>query len=261
MVEDKLNSLLANQITFLVVSCDKYKDLWDPFFKCLFEFWEDCPFEICLASNYFHYPDKRVRTIAIGDDKDYSTNISIILKEIRTPWLIFWFEDAWISTKIDTGYLLNIINEAINENVGSLKLTNDYPWVYSVNKVDIIAPIPKGVKYRGAIGMSLYKKELLNNLIKSGESAWDLDKSTRSNLMSDKFYALTTYGMKRPIFIFKHAVVKRKWTYSTPNFLKKHGFENLINNREKESLIEYIYGNIYQFRLKLLKLFKIYWKD
>ena len=261
MIQNNQNRLLATQVTFLVVSCDKYQDLWSPFFKCLYQFWDDCPFEVCLATNHISYPDKRVRTIKIGDDKDYSTNLSIILKEIKTPWLIFWFEDAWISSKVNTHYLLNIINEGININVGSLKLTNDFPWVYSTNKFDLIAPIPKGVKYRGAIGMSLYKKDLLNNLIQPGESAWDLDKSTRSNLMSDKFYALTTFGMKKPIFIFQHAVVKSKLTYTTPTFLKKHGFHDLINNRKKESFKEYMYGKLYQLRLNLFKFFKIYWND
>ncbi len=260
-MRDNQFSALANEITFLVVSCDKYKDLWGPFFKCFFEFWKDCPFEICLASNHIHYLDKRVRTITIGDDNDYSTNISLILKEIKTPWLIFWFEDAWISSKVDTKYLLKIINLAISENVGSLKLTDDYPWVYSDNEVDIIAPIPKGVKYRGAIGMSLYKKDLLKAMIRPGESAWELDKSVRTNLMSDKFYAFTTYGLKKPIFVFQHAVVKSKWTYTTPKFLKKYGFEILVKSRKKESFFEYMYGNIYQLRLTLFKLFKLYWKE
>jgi hypothetical protein len=117
------------------------------------------------------------------------------------------------------------------------------------------------VKYRGAIGMSLYKKDLLKAMIRPGESAWELDKSVRTNLMSDKFYALTTYGLKKPIFVFQHAVVKSKWTYTTPKFLKNYGFENLVRSRKKESFFEYMYGNIYQLRLRLFKLLKIYWKE
>ncbi len=256
-----MTSFRTNDISFLVVSCDAYSDLWHPFFSCFFKYWPDCPFPIYLASNNSTYPDERVNMINIGPDKDYSSNLISILDKIDTPWIFLWFEDAFLSKKVDNIYIKDLIKDAITNDVGSFKLSSDFPWVYAKDRNKKIGPIPKGVKYRGAIGMSLYKKELLYKLISPGESAWQLDKSNRSNELNEKFYALTTDSLKKPPFSFQHGVVKGKWLYSTPAFLKKEGLSNYIPNRTKESPWSYLYSKIYLFRLDIYRILGKYWYD
>jgi hypothetical protein len=70
-------------ISVLVVSCDAYQDLWKPFFSCFFKFWPDCPFPVYLGANFKKYEDDRVQTILIGQDLDYSTNLLMMLKQIK----------------------------------------------------------------------------------------------------------------------------------------------------------------------------------
>ncbi len=41
-----------SELAILVCSCDKYADVWEPFFKLFFKFWPDCPYPIYLLSNY-----------------------------------------------------------------------------------------------------------------------------------------------------------------------------------------------------------------
>jgi len=42
---------LNGKIAVLVVSCDKYADLWPPFFQLFLRFWPECPFSVYLISN------------------------------------------------------------------------------------------------------------------------------------------------------------------------------------------------------------------
>jgi hypothetical protein len=37
---------LCDRIAIPVVSCDKYSDLWQPFFALFDRFWPDCPLDI-----------------------------------------------------------------------------------------------------------------------------------------------------------------------------------------------------------------------
>lgn len=257
----EVNKNYANNISFIVVSCDAYKDLWTPFFRCFFKYWPDCPMDLYLATNNEIFEDSRVKMINIGPDQDYSTNLISILKKVNTDWVIIWFEDAFISMPVNTSNVLSLIKQAIENGASYLKLSPDAPWVYTDNSQSLVAPVPKNVKYRAAFGMALYKKELLFKLLVPGESAWDIDKSKKSNELDDQFFALTTNGLKNPPFHFQHAVVKRKWTYSTPAFLKKEGLNQFIPNRELQSFKEHLYVKLFLMRLRLFRFFKLYWYD
>lgn len=252
---------MKNEITFLVVSCDKYSDLWKPFFHCFFKYWPDCPYKIHLVTNKLQFQDTRVTSINIGDDQAYSTNLFNILDQIKTDWLIFWYDDAFISSKVDTDYFLKIVNLAQSKDVGSLKISVDYPWVYSKNSEEIIAPIPMGVKYRSALGMSLYQKSIFREMLVPGKSAWELDKMQCSSSIKDSFYALTVNSLSKPPIEIQHMVVKGKWEFSAPNFLLKEGLEEYTSSRKRQSLIEYFYSNLYQLRLMVYKKLGLNWYD
>ena len=246
---------------FLIVSCDAYSDLWEPFFHCFFKYWPDCPYQIYLSSNFKEFPDKRVKTICIGEDSDYSTNLILILKHIKENNLIFWFEDVFLAGKVDSQRIASLVSKLINNDISYLKLSYDYPWVYSSSLIDSIGPIPKGVKYRGAVGMAFYNKLLLKKMLVPGQSAWQMDKSDVSNEMEESFYALTTKGLKNPPFEYEHAVIKGKWCYHTPQFLKNEGLGHCISNRQRQSLKDHLYVKLFWYRLKMFQFFKMHWYE
>lgn len=246
------------KISFVVSSCDKYSDLWDIFFSCFFKYWPDCPYEIYLISNFKTFESERVKTIKLGEDKDYGSNLKKISQNIPTDWFVFWIDDAILSDKINTNFIKKILNLAQKKNAGSCLLIPTYPVAYSKEKDDLIGPIPKFVKYRAAIGCCLYHKKTFNKLILEGKDIWEHDKNNAPNNFEDKFYALTT-NLKKPLFPHAHGVVKGKWCRPFIKFLKKEGFEKLIPKRKKETLTSYFYGKIYYLRLNLYKFFKLHW--
>ena len=64
-----------------------------------------------------------------------------------------------------------IFNLVQANNIGSCLLIPTYPVVYSKDKTELIGPIPKFVKYRAAIGCSIYNKETFNKLILEGKTS------------------------------------------------------------------------------------------
>ena len=58
---------LTNNVDVLFTSCDKYQDLWGPFFTLFFRYWQDCPYLVYIGSNHFKYDHERVNTIAVID--------------------------------------------------------------------------------------------------------------------------------------------------------------------------------------------------
>jgi hypothetical protein len=248
----------SNKVAFIVVSCDKYNDLWDIFFKTFFKFWNDCPYKIYLASNFDKFHHQRVTNISFGEDKDYSTNLINILKNVSEEWMIVWYEDAFLTKKVPNKLVESLVNEAITKKVDYLKLTVDYPLYYG-KQSERIGPIPRGVKYRSAMGMALYHKSTLEKILVPGQSAWQLDKSTTADALDIEFYALgSNYRFIRPFTII-NSVIKGKWYMTAPRFLKKEGMSNYISNRSVQPLKDFLYIKLYLLRVEIYFIFKKYW--
>lgn len=248
-----------NEVVILVVSCDAYKDLWKPFFHCFFKYWNECDFQIYLASNFEKFDDDRVKSINYGEDKDYSTNLINILQQIDSKWIMLWFEDALIYSKVDHSLINRLIDQAQIRKAGYLKFTVDLPIAYT-KKGDEIGEIPKGVKYRSGIGLALYQKETLLKLLTPGQNAWELDKSVISDQLCEPFMALSQKFIWKPPIKVLNGVIKRKWTFGTPEFLAGEGLVDIISNRPIQKFHETIYTRLYLIRSKIYMILRIYWR-
>ena len=253
----------SNDVTLLVVSCDAYKDLWRPFFHCLFKYWPDCPYPIFLGSNEAEYSDPRVKPILVGPDKDYSSNLLAMLKHIDSPWVLLWIEDFILSAPVDNARLSKMISTVQSRGAGYLKPIAAPPYAYPKNSIEEIGVIPKGVKYRVNIGITLFKKDVLIKLLRSGESAWEIEYNgaSRSESISEDFYALNASMKANPPISYVNAVGKGKWIRDSIPFLKFEGFGHCIPNRRIQSLRSYIYYRLYFFRLEIYRALRLYWYD
>ena len=250
-----------NDVSLLVVSFDAYQDVWNPYFHCLFKYWPDCPYPIFLGSNSRTYPDHRVKSIQIGPDLDYSTNLLAMLDRIETPWLILWIEDLLLSSPINTSRLSNLIADAQNHQAGYLKLSANTPWAFTKNKAQEMGPVPKGIKYRATIGLSLWKKDVLVRLLRPGESAWEIERngSLRSNTFNEPFYCLSPNVKSNPPILFVNAVIKGLWNREALSFLEKEGLGDCIPNRQIQSFWSCLYAKMYLLRLDFYRRMGKYW--
>lgn len=248
-----------DDIAFLVSSCDKYSDLWEPFFTNFFKYWPDFPYKVYLISNHKKYHDERVTTLCVGEDLSYADNLRTALDQIQSKWILLWMDDVIFSADVDTEKVKRIASEAEALNAGYVKLSTDLPIVYDSETDLLIGEIPKGVKYRSAIGLCLIQRKVLLDLAEPGFSAWDMDKSVASDSMPELFCAFTKSAAKNPPFKYIHALIKGKWLYTAVGELKKEGFGELVKSRERQPLTAYLYIVLYLFRSGLYKFFNKYW--
>ncbi|MHB1265452.1 MAG: hypothetical protein ACYC1S_13710 [Gemmatimonadaceae bacterium] len=248
-------------VSFLVISCDKYKDLWDPFFGCLDKYWPDCPFPVYLATNEASYPRADVSVINIGPDRDYANNLITAVSAIPTPWVILWVEDGIFTERIDSTRIIGLLESAVAAGAGYLKLTPDAPLSFDDRHGERIGEIPRGVRYRSAIGTALYRKDILLHLLVPGWSAWQLDKSERSNDIPDPFMALTVREARRPPLPIVNAVIKGRWHRPAVPFLRREGFASVLPGRDVASWRSYLYIRFFLARVALLRLLRRHWYD
>ena len=239
---------IQNKFAILVVSCDKYSDLWNPFFKSFFRFWPDCPFDIYLLSNYKYANIPKVRNLLIDDDISWSDNLYKGLNKLKEDYVFLFLEDLFLIDFVETNKVLKIFKWILESNANYVRIN---PSAVKADKKfnELVGIVSKGTIYRTSTVLSVWKKAILLNLLKENESAWDfeIDGSLRSDTY-DGFYA--TWGK---YFSILNTVIKGKWQRKAIRKLNSIGIEIDFNKREIMTFEETIKYYFSKQKSKLLK--------
>ena len=240
---------IQNKFVILVVSCDKYSDLWNPFFKSFFRFWPDCPFDIYLLSNHKYANIPKVKSLLIGSDISWSDNLYKGVKKLKEDYIFLFLEDLFLIDFVETNKVFKIFNWILKSNANYVRIN---PFAVKADKKfnELVGIVSKGTIYRTSTVLSVWKKDILLNLLKTGESAWDFE--IYGSLRSDKYE--NYYSTWGKYFSFMNGVIKGKWRRSSVKMLKSLGIEIDLNKREIMNLKEAIY---FYFYLRRSRMFEI----
>jgi len=89
---------ITDKFAVLVVSCDNYSDLWEPFFELFWRFWPDCPFNVYLLSNKINADIPRVKNLLVGDDISWSDNLRKGISQLKEKYILLFIEDLFCMT-------------------------------------------------------------------------------------------------------------------------------------------------------------------
>ena len=250
----------SNEFAVLVLSCDKYSDLWDPFFECFDRYWPDCPYPIYLGSNTINYNKEKITTLYSGEDKDWSTSTKKIINQIDAKYVWIFLEDIFITSKIDTSYINETFSFLKNNNGNFIHETTKIP---QVTDNGIYNEYPRGMPYRVNV-RGFWNKDYFIQLLLDGESPWNFEimGSYRSSY-DDGFYSV-----KKDVLTFVNMVEKGQWIRKSVQWCEQENITLDINKREKltsfyhiKSVLQLIYFSIivkvsWKLRLKLINILR-----
>jgi len=248
------------EVSILVVSCDRYTDLWDPFFRCFFKYWPDCPYPVYLGTNYRKFADGRVSSLDIGRDISYSDNLLAMLSRVDSPWVILWVEDRFLSHRVSSERISEVIGKAARHQTGYLKLISASPLVNDHIEGEEFGEIPKGAKYRACITIGLWRKEVLERLLVPGETAWEIERngSRRSALFPERFLAYGRRVRFETAIRDRHILKKGSILRDATPFLLREGLSSRLPGRKVQSLRGYMYHRSYVVLVRLLNSIGIF---
>jgi hypothetical protein len=249
---------VVRDIAILVVSCDKYSDLWSPFFLCLRKYWPDCPYSIYLGSNCKTSGIENVHSITVGPDVDYSSNLLSMLQQVPHPWVIFWVEDRFVSELVDTANIRRLIDIARCKDADYFKLLAEPPLPL-IAKSQELGEIPTRAKYRVSMTVALWKKSALMSMLRQGESAWDLEYqgAERSLALKGMFLGLGPKYFRAPLIPHIHIIIKGRVMRSALTFLTKEGLASVLLPRGLESVLSTLYVATYHVALR--NIYRMKW--
>lgn len=216
------------KIGFVVLSCDKYSDLWEPFFGLLFKYWPDCPFKIYLFSNEKKFDHPRVTTILSGPDSSWAGSVKKCLQQLDEDYVFLFFDDVFLNRPVK--------QDDIALLTAKLNLYQpDYLRFRPVPKPDqrideAIGVYGESTLYRTAV-FAIWKRAVLESLLFEGESAWDLEmKGLKRASIYKKFY-----GVYREYFSYWHGVEKGTWDADVVRHIRSEGFPVATDRRREKT--------------------------
>ena len=216
----------------LVVSCDKYSDLWRPFFEIFWKRWPDCPYPVYLGSNFKTYQDERVTPINIGDDISWTSGVRQMLRHINAEYFILFLEDFLIKQRVNTEAVDRLVRVARERQLGCLRLSplpppTPLPAQPIADLPDLGVVLP-GDAYRVSTQPAVWRISTLQRLLLPGFSAWEFESigSQLSSYMPDVFWGPYQFAI-----VYDHGVEKGKWKPQGLSICRQAGVEVDLDER------------------------------
>lgn len=194
----KINQTNMDNLAILVPSCDKYSDLWHPFSELLFKFWPQLQsvhskLNIYLLSNEVDFVHDRIQNIKIYNDINWSDSIKSALKQIDEKYVLIILEDYFLHTPVNDQHFWDAFMLMQEQDAAYLQVAYsvENPDLSKVFAYDVVQKLPNA-EYRTSLQAAIWDKEVLLNLLQSGESAWQFEKegSVRSEAIERPFLAI-----------------------------------------------------------------------
>ncbi len=215
-------------VTIVVSSCDKYGDLWDPFFKLLFRYWPSLKtynkgIPIILISNERDFTVDGVQTYKTGKDAGWSSNMLKVLKSVKTKYILYFQEDYLMSGPVNEKRLQYLIQKMKEQNIATIEINKGSYYKGQIPYPKIKGVIRKGDKddFRASLQSGLWDTKVFQGLLKEKESAWvfESEGTERSKILKDPFLIVSE---EFPV-VFVNACHLGFLEKSAVSFLKKEG--------------------------------------
>ena len=233
-------------VSVLVVSCDAYRDLWQPFFHCFHKYWPDCPYAVRLGSNECRHADERVSPVLVGTDQGFASNLLRMLDQIPEEWILLWIEDRVLAAPVDTRRIGAVVEFARGHDAGFVKLISSPPFARAKGTAEF-GEIEKGIRYRVCMTVGLWNKRTLRAILKPGESPWQTERagSVRSDRLAARFFALTSRSRRRPPLVDMHLIIKGRLMRHATRFLRNEELLDELASRPLQTRTSALYVRAY----------------
>jgi len=252
VLDNKKLDRIKKYFAIIVVSYI-YTDLWSIFFKLFYRFWPDCPFKVYFFSNHVENKDissiPKVRNILIKNALSWSEVLKKGLNYVDEEYIFLLLDDFFLVDFVDTNKILNISYWILKNNINYLRMIPTPKPDKNYN--ELVGIVSKGTIYRTSISVPVWKKKVLSNLLKIGESAWEFEiYGTIRSDNYDKFFSTW-----KKYFSLINGIVKGKWQRNAVKKINSLGIEIDLDGRDMMTFQETIKYYFAQKRSKLLHFF------
>jgi hypothetical protein len=256
---------MIKNLAFLILSCDKYNDLWNGYLYQLNKYFDlDIPTYFGVNELSPKLNNSKIKIIKSGPDDSWGKSFISIIDQIDEDYILITLEDLYICSKIDH-HLMKTAQEMIDGRVNMRHLKYTGFIKGKNNIIPGVSILEADTPYRVTL-CGIWNKEYLKSIIQPEETPWqfEINGSARTK-MDDGFFALNMPLVKTVNLVEKGFWVRKsiKWAVKQkiPVDPKSRNYKNPI--QEIISMVKNSYFNMMikiplEMKQKILKKLKKY---
>lgn len=225
---------MLDSFTILVSSCDKYEDLWVPFFSLLKNKWRELPnYEIVLntESKIFTMDGLNIKCFQLYKKNEkvaWGERLIETLKRINSDYILFLLDDFFIRSEVDDAKIkecLYLFEKDPHASVIYLTPTSGYR---EDTKIEDFYILKKDATWKLNTQAALWRRKKLIEYIRPHETAWAWEQygSIRAQRYKENFYIRSPFLAL--IFDYEKdwggAIHRGKWTPYAIELCNKYDF-------------------------------------
>jgi hypothetical protein len=188
-------------------------------------------------------------TLLTGDDISWSDSLYKGVSQLEQHYVLLFLDDLFLYDFVKTAKVLEVLNWILESGANYVRLNPSQRPDKAFN--ELVGIVSKGTIYRTSTVLSVWKKEVLLDLLKPGESAWGFE--IYGSVRSDSYDAF--YSTWENYFTVINGVIKGKWQRRAVEKLQQLGIEIDLAKRPVMKLTETAALFFKEQRSKLLNLF------
>ena len=188
----------------LIYSCDKYSDVWGPFFKLLFKYWK-CPYQVYVVAEKEQCLIPEVKTINV-EEGEWTDEIRSAVNQIPTKYVIGMCEDFFMRRPVRQDVIDDCIGHMEkNKDIACFNFEMEYGTL-EPTKIKNFGRKPDGSMYRQTCQPTLWRRDILSELLEGSKTPWGWELTTAP----DK-YSYYVWNGPEDELVFEYGYHNHEW--------------------------------------------------
>jgi len=217
--------------SLLVMSCDSYSDLWQPFYKLFKKHWKNCPYKL-----YICYETKKCsQAKTINKTGEWTKRLREALEEIDTEYVILLLDDYFIRKPVNQSLIDFCINNFDDETATfdfQNVLADKLDWFNTRSRKGQFVARRNNRMYLTNTQPSIWNRKKLIDLCQEDMSIWAWETQILNSPykhyinVGDEIIDIGYYKDRKP-----WGVVQNKWTKEVLDMFDREDIKADLNRR------------------------------
>lgn len=211
-----------NELTCLILSCDKFSDLWSGNIKLFNKNWPNREFETYIVTDKpSNATFDNVKILAAGESVEWSDRLAFALNHVKTKYVFVTLDDYYLIKPVPIERINTLLEYMKQKSVDYIRLFPDpqRATTEAIEEIDKLYKINNNIEYSVNLYAGIWDVGFLKYCIGSSQDAWHFEVSLRSKAIKKNASCLVSLMNEYAIL---DVVRKGKLLHKAVSFFKKN---------------------------------------